>query len=647
MCGITGYWSHLSRQSWDSEKVIDAMTTAIAHRGPDDMQSWLDHNAGVALGHRRLSIIDLSLAGRQPMLSADGRYVIVYNGEIYNHRDIRRELEAIDAAPTWKGHSDTEVLLAAISHWGLQGALERSNGMFALALWDKQARELTLARDRMGEKPLYYGRMKNSFLFGSELKALTAHPDFEKHLDRNALTLFLRHNYIPAPHCIWQGILKLPQAHYVVIRENGTVIGDPICYWNFSEAAQRGQAQQRVDEPQLHQDFEILLKDAVFKRMDADVPMGAFLSGGIDSSMIAALMQAQSSRPVRTFSMGFHEKAYNEAEHGKAVAVHLGTDHTELYVSPEDALDVVPRLPLIWDEPFADSSQIPTLLLCELTRKYVTVSLSGDAGDELFGGYNRYFQATHLQRALARWPQSVRRAGAWASRQPIVGNIVGLLNDALPLRYRQMAMKDRLPKLASLLETKSDDELYRRLVSHFEQPDAIVIGAHEPKTLLDQNAFANLDFAHRMMALDSLTYLPDDILVKVDRASMAVSLEARVPFLDHRLVEFAWKLPLSTKISGGSGKHIVRELLYKHVPKSLVDRPKMGFGVPIEAWLKGPLKPWAEALLDESKLRQDGIFQPEPILKMWQEHKQGLRRWHSQLWTILMFQAWWASVSEI
>jgi asparagine synthase (glutamine-hydrolysing) len=646
MCGITGYWSNLSRRAWDAQTVIDAMTASIAYRGPDDSQSWLDQSAGISLGHRRLSIIDLSPAGRQPMLSADGRYVMVYNGEIYNHRDMRAELEAVNAAPKWRGHSDTEVLLAAIGHWGLQGALERSNGMFAMALWDKQSHELTLARDRMGEKPLYYGKMKNSFLFGSELKALTAHPDFEKHLDRNALTLFLRHNYIPSPHSIWKGILKLPQAHYVVIGANGTKVGEPICYWDFNSAVYRGQNAPKIDEPQVHRDFEMLLKDAVLKRMDADVPMGAFLSGGIDSSTIAALMQAQSSRPVRTFSMGFHEKAYNEAEHGKAIAAHLGTDHTELYVSPENALALVPQLAHIWDEPFADSSQIPTLLLCELTRKYVTVSLSGDAGDELFGGYNRYFQATRLQQALARWPKGLRQFGAWASRQPRVGNIVGMLNDVLPSRYRQMAVRDRLPKLASLLETNSEDALYRRLVSHFEQPETIVIGAHEPKTLLDQHVFASLDFAHRMMALDSLTYLPDDILVKVDRASMAVSLEARVPFLDHRLVEFAWTLPLSAKITGSTGKHIVRELLYKYVPKSLVDRPKMGFGVPIEAWLRGPLKPWAEALLDEHRLRQDGIFHPEPILKMWHEHKHGLRRWHSQLWTILMFQAWWSSVSE-
>jgi asparagine synthase (glutamine-hydrolysing) len=640
MCGIAGFFFRHAAQTYVPELLILDMITAIAHRGPDDAQHWIDTEAGIALGHRRLSIIDLSPAGRQPMTSANGRFVVVYNGEIYNHRALRAELESLGVAPEWRGHSDTEVLLAAIVHWGLEGALQRANGMFALALWDHKTRDLTLARDRFGEKPLYYGAMSGTFLFGSELKALTKHPAFQKNLNRDALALYLRHNYIPTSHSIWLDIHKLPQAHYLVVSDGGRTISKPICYWDFGEMAIRRQHAVRPNTPELVDELDMLLRDAVLKRMDADVPMGAFLSGGIDSSVIVALMQAQSSRPVRTFSMGFHEKAYNEAEHGKAVAKHLGTDHTELYVTPQDALDVVPRLPMIWDEPFADSSQIPTLLLSELTRRHVTVSLSGDAGDELFGGYNRYFQATAIRKHVAGLPRGLRRIGAGLMAQSLFGTILSAVNSALPSGYRQMALKERLPKLANMLKAESDNEVYHSLVSHWEQPDALVLGAREPDTLLTQNAFPTLDFPHRMMALDTLTYLPDDILVKVDRASMAVSLEARVPFLDHRVAEFAWSLPLEAKIRGGIGKHLLRQVLHCYVPPALVDRPKMGFGVPINDWLRGPLRDWANDLLDPSRLHQEGVLNSKQIVGAWQDHVTGKRNLPYHIWDILMFQAW-------
>lgn len=639
MCGIAGFFFNGRASKLDLQPTINRMTQAIAHRGPDDAQHWIDDEAGVALGHRRLSILDLSPAGRQPMESADGRYVLVYNGEIYNHRDLRAELVSAGAAPDWRGHSDTEVLLAGISFWGLEETLRRSNGMFALALWDRKERALTLARDRFGEKPLYYGWVEGGFVFGSELKALNAHPHVRRELDRDALCLFLRHNYVPTPHSIWKNISKLPQAHYLTLSGSGSRILK--CYWSFEGAALRGQSSARADTPAMLDELESLLKDAVLRRMDSDVPTGAFLSGGIDSSLIVALMQAQSASPVKTFSMGFHEKAYNEAEHGKAVARHLGTDHTELYVQPRDALDVVPQLPHIWDEPFADSSQIPTLLLSKLTKAHVTVSLSGDAGDEIFGGYNRYFQAVWLRRNIGKLPSGLRRMLARAMQSPQLGTVLGAVNTLLPARVRQAAVADRLPKLASLLEADTDDALYRQLVSHWSQPEQLVIGGREPGTLIASAPFPQLDFAHRMMAMDTLTYLPDDILVKVDRASMAVSLEARVPFLDHRVAEFAWQMQLDAKINGNTGKLPLRRLLYRHVPQSIVDRPKMGFGVPVEAWLKGPLKHWAEDLLDPRRIKAQGIFEPDIITRYWQEHQQGRRRWHNHLWDVLMFQAWW------
>jgi asparagine synthase (glutamine-hydrolysing) len=615
------------------------MTDAIAHRGPDDEGAWLDELSGVALGHRRLSIIDLSSAGHQPMASASGRYIIIYNGEIYNFRDLRAELEAIGGAPSWRGRSDTEVMLAGIDHWGIRATLERLNGMFAFAIWDRETHVLTLARDRLGEKPLYYGRMGQAFLFGSELKALTRHPEFRRDIDRDALALYLRHNYIPAPHSIWRGIRKLPPAHFVEIRDRGTQIGEPQAYWDFTAVAQAGAAHPLADGPELVDRLEALLKDAVLRRMEADVPLGAFLSGGIDSSTVVALMQAQSSRPVRTFTIGFHEKAYDEAAHAKAVAQHLGTDHTELYVSPANALALVPRLPSIWDEPFSDSSQLPTFLISELTRRHVKVSLSGDAGDELFGGYNRYFMVPRIWRGMSRVPYRVRRLLAGALRAPLAARTASAILSPFP-RYRTLNLRDRLPKVAEVVAERSREAVYRRLISHFTDPASLVVGGREAGMSSTAEATPFSDFRQTMMYLDTLTYLPDDILAKVDRASMAVSLEGRIPFLDHRVVEYAWQLPVSAKIRNGRGKLILRDVLYRYVPKALVERPKMGFGVPIDDWLRGPLREWAESLLDPHRMRQDGFLHPEPIQRLWSDQLSGRGRWHYHLWDILMFQAW-------
>lgn len=638
MCGLVGYWDIRGANA----AVVEQMAHRIQHRGPDDAGVWLNKEGDLAMAHRRLAVIELSPAGHQPMVSPCGRYTLVFNGEIYNHFDLRADLEREGGHFDWRGHSDTETLLAALRHWGVEKTLKRLNGMFAFALWDSQEQNLFLARDRMGEKPLYYGHSDGCFLFGSELKSFKAHPHWQAEIDRNALALYMRYNNVPAPWSIYQGIKKLPPAHFVVIRDAGQQVSEPHCYWNLAEIAEQGVATPaKGDAVALVDELDTLLRDSVKSRMAADVPLGAFLSGGFDSTIVAALMQAQSTQPIKTFTIGFHKQSYNEAVHAKAVARHLGTNHTELYVTPEEAIAVIPRLPSIWDEPFSDSSQIPTLLVSELARKQVTVSLSGDGGDELFCGYNRYTQGYQIWRKLKFLPGPLRQLLA-SLMQIFPGAPLEYLFSFLPKRFQIPHLAYRLPKLAEVVKEKTDEAYYHRLVSHWKNPDRLVIGAVEPQTLFNKPELLPklLDFREQMMFLDSMTYLPNDILTKVDRASMAVSLEARVPLLDHRVVEFAWKVPMSFKYKDGKGKWLLREVLNRYVPHELMNRPKMGFGIPIEDWLQGPLRDWAEELLDEKRLREEGYFDPLPIRKMWHEHITGKRRWHYYLWDVLMFQAW-------
>lgn len=645
MCGLAGGLSPADFATLDA--ALPAMTGALVHRGPDDGGRWTDPGAGIALGHRRLAILDLSPAGQQPMASASGRWVIAFNGEIYNHLDLRRTLEADGHAPAWRGHSDTETLLAGFEVWGIAETVRRSTGMFAFAAWDRRERELTLARDRLGEKPLYYGWQgagdRACFLFGSELAALKQHPAFDAAIDRGALALYMRHSYVPAPYSIHAGIRKLEPGQLLRVSA-GRREPQLERYWSLDQAVEGGLADPFAGTDADAVDaLERLLRQAIGRQMLSDVPVGAFLSGGIDSSTVVALMQAQAASPVRTFSIGFDEAGYNEAEHAKAVAAHLGTDHTEIYVRAEQAREVIPRLPTIYSEPFADSSQIPTYLVSALARRNVTVALSGDAGDELFGGYNRYVLADRLWRGVARIPGPLRRLAGTCMRAPSVDAWnagVGPIRGLLPASLQLANMGDKIHKAAHILDVPTLEQLYLALVSHW--PNGVVLGADPHPTALDtvMPTLAGLDRIQRMMALDALTYLPGDILTKVDRAAMAVSLETRVPFLDHQVVEFAWRLPLSMKLRGGQGKWLLRQVLYRHVPRSLVERPKMGFGVPIDAWLRGPLRDWAEALLDESIIRQQGFLDPMPIRQRWLEHLSGKRNWQHHLWDVLMFQAW-------
>lgn len=642
MCGITGFITAADNYGVvDAKQVAHSMANTLRHRGPDAAGVWSD-GSRVALAHRRLSILELSPAGDQPMVSDDGRYVIVFNGEIYNHLDLRKQLHK----HIWIGHSDTETLLAAFQAWGVLETLKRTVGMFAIALWDRQCRSLTLARDRFGEKPLFYGWQGGSFLFGSEMKSLAAHPAWQGEVDRDALALFMRYGYVPLPLSIWQGVSKLPPGSFLTLPVDtpAAVVPTPTFYWRALDATNAG-IRKDLDERAAADELDQRLRQTIAWQMNADVPLGAFLSGGVDSSAVVALMQTQSARSVKTFTIGFSEGDYNEAEYAKAVAAHLGTEHTELYVSADDAIAVIPQLPDMYDEPFGDVSQIPTHLVAALARHHVKVSLSGDGGDELFGGYNRYVLGRSLWRGMHWLPLGVRQLAAQGITviSPARWDSLGRI---LPGRFRQPMVGDRAHKLASIMTAASMNDVYRWLVSQERDPESIVVGGLEsrPERVLwadqEMRLLQRKDFTERMMFNDMVGYLTDDILCKVDRAAMAASLETRVPFLDHRVAEFAWQLPPHMKIRDGQGKWLLRQVLYRYVPKTLIERPKQGFAVPIDSWLRGPLRKWAENLLDESRLRREGYFHPRPIREKWEDHLSGRRNWQYWLWNVLMFQAW-------
>ena len=673
MCGFAGFLLVQPGGLEGLEGLSTRMANAIAHRGPDDFGAWADAQAGIALGHRRLSIVDLSPAGHQPMASGSGRFVMAFNGEIYNHMELRAELERGDGLPrfarndgagarAWRGHSDTETLLAGFEQWGIDATLAKTVGMFAIALWDVQERTLHLARDRFGEKPLYYGWAGSgagrAFVFGSELKALRAFPGFANPVCRQALAQYMRFMYVPAPLSIYQGIYKLEPGCVL------TIAGAPPAeapaqplppaaahgslslrrWWALADVVQAGAKNQLTDEVEAVDALEQRLADAVRLQSLADVPLGAFLSGGVDSSAIVALMQQQSTRPVKTFTVGFEEAGFDESPHARAVAKHLGTDHAELFVTAAEAQAVISQLPAMYDEPFADSSQIPTHLVCRAARQHVTVALSGDAGDELFGGYNRYFWGPRIWAKLAWMPYPVRQAlGVAISAMPVAGwdALSRPLNAMLPGGKGIARAGDKAHKLAArLTNVRSLDDLYLSLVTEWQDPASVVRVESGHDGAGDFTVTENLDPVERMMYLDSMTYLPDDILCKVDRAAMATSLETRVPFLDHRVAELAWQMPLGMKIKGGQGKWVLRQVLYKHVPRELIDRPKAGFGIPVGQWLRGPLRPWAESLLAEKRLQQEGYFYPAPIRQKWAEHLTGQRDHTASLWAVLMFQAW-------
>ncbi|MBN2354048.1 MAG: asparagine synthase (glutamine-hydrolyzing) [Spirochaetales bacterium] len=644
MCGIVGFRDPRGTAPERLSSLVDRMNATLVHRGPDGDGLWVDEKTGTALGHRRLSIIDLSPAGRQPMTSFCGRYTAVYNGEIYNFRELRSELEG-RGVPPWRGHSDTEVMLAGFSVWGIEATLPRLNGMFACAVFDAEDGGLCLIRDRMGKKPLYYGYQGGAFLFGSELKALAAHPAFEGDIDRDVLAQYLRYNYVPGPYSIYRGIFKLPPASFLRLTTDASVRGAlprPALYWDQEEIFRKGTiAPLAAPENRLIDDLDVLLRDAVKRRMIADVPLGVFLSGGIDSSLVTALMQAQSGAPVRSFSIGFSEKAFDEALFAKTVAERLGTEHTELYVTPQDALDVIPGLPHMFDEPFADSSQIPTHLVARLSRRHVTVALSGDGGDEIFGGYTRYLMCDRAWRSLKRVPCGIRSAVCAALRSLPAGFYD---NPFMNRRHgAQSTVGDRIIKLLDAADARDPLTFYENLfLTHWRRPEKFV---RKSRPLADLRTPESLiafpgHLIEKLMFLDSRAYLPDDILVKTDRTSMAVALETRSPLLDYRIYEFAARLPLSVKTGNGEGKWILRELLGRYLPRGLFERPKKGFSVPLAAWLRGPLKEWAEALLNSSRLIREGFFNPAPVNAIWRAHLSGHRNHSHRLWNVLMFQAW-------
>lgn len=636
MCGIAGFWDTSVTTGQDvMQNLVTHMRDALMHRGPDGGGNWLDVECGVALGHRRLAILDLSEHGHQPMISAHGRYVITYNGEIYNHLEVKQELLQQGLAPSWRGHSDTEIILAAFEAWGIETALKKFVGMFAIAVWDRQEKQLYLIRDRMGEKPLYYGWLQNVLVFGSELKALKMHPNWQQAIDASAVNLMLQYNCIPAPYTIYENIFKLEPGHFLVINADRAVTKH--AYWQLKQAINRG-TNYFIDANQAVDTLDSLLKQTVQQQMLADVPVGAFLSGGIDSSTVVAIMQTQSVQPVKTFTIGFSEAEYNEAEQAKRIAQHLGTDHTELYLSSEKTRAIIPSMADFYDEPFADSSQLPTYMVAKLTKQHVTVSLSGDGGDELFAGYTRYTWANNIWRKIYMLPKPLRIALAKfivCFAPNTWDRILGLLNPLLPDFAKQRHSGDKMHKLANLLRANSPQEIYQKLIVHWDM--------HNTQHLLPNlwSDFAGQSFTQSMMYIDSQRYLPDDILVKVDRAAMAVSLETRIPLLDHRIVEFAWSLPLEFKIRNKQNKWLLRQVLNRYVPQELYTRPKMGFGVPLDQWLRGPLKEWANDLLNNAMLNKHAMLNNNAIQQKWQEHLSGVCNWQYHLWDVLMFQSWY------
>ena len=639
MCGIAGIYSPIKSH----EKIINIasrMASAISYRGPDDSGVWADKKANIALSHRRLSIVDLSSNGHQPMMSQCSRYIIVFNGEIYNHHKLRKKLIKSNANFIFKGNSDTEVLLLAISTWGIKVALQESEGMFSIALWDSIEKKLFLARDRFGEKPLYYGNIGKDFVFGSELKALKAHPDFKNGLDRDSITNFLRYSYVPSPKSIYDDICKLPAAHILCVdfqKDTQTISS----YWSLESLSKIENSSNLINQDDILNELHQKLDEVVSSQTLADVPVGAFLSGGIDSSLIVALMQNHSRSPINTFSIGYSEPAYDESKYAREVSKRLGTNHTELVVSPRKLIEVLPMMSHIYDEPFADSSQVPTFLVSSLARKDVKVALSGDGGDEVFGGYNRYRWADSVWSKMRYFPAWFRRALSMIISVPSekrFNQIYSLIKFIVPMRYKMRLPGEKIHKVSRSLAALNIEDLYYCLTSLWERADDIVIGSNEIK-----NNFLIIhgeSSAEKLMFLDLGIYLPGDILTKVDRAAMSVGLETRIPFLNHKVVEFAWNMPLEMKLRKGQGKWALRQLLNKYLPIELIDRPKMGFGIPIDSLLRNELFDWSLELLDENLIRSDGYFKYEKINNIWLEHQSGKYNHHHKLWNILMFQNW-------
>ncbi|MGC5327273.1 asparagine synthase (glutamine-hydrolyzing) [Brevibacillus sp. SYSU BS000544] len=653
MCGFAGIVNYNKTFSNSSlTAVLKQMTDAINYRGPDGEGYWVDESLGIGLGHRRLSIIDLSSNGHQPIVSQNGRYVMIYNGEVYNHQQLARELDSLGYQR--KGHSDTEIILACFEAWGIDQSIQRFVGMFAIALFDRKEATFTLIRDRMGEKPLYYGFVGENFIFASEIKAFQVFPGFKGTIDRDAIASYIRYNYVPSPQTIYQHIKKLPPGTYLQVSIIDQTVPEPTVYWSIHSILEKRQAGlETIDEGEAILQLEALMQQSIRQQMIADVPIGAFFSGGVDSTSIVAMMQSLHSKPIKTFTIGFTDEDYNEAIFAKRIVEHLRTDHTELYINHQELMDVIPHIAHISDEPFSATSIIPTFLVSRLARQSVTVSLSGDGGDELFGGYNRHLWGNRIWEKVNRIPKGVRHATAAGMKmvpQELWNVVYNKLSPILPLSWNVTLPGEKVTKLAAILTEDSLNSIYVNLVSNWKDGNGIVQGASKPlqsAIINDQDWVRVTNPSEKMMVMDLISYLPDHILVKVDRASMNVSLESRAPFLDHRIVEFAWSLPIEMKIREGIGKWILRQILYKYVPEKLINRPKTGFSVPIGRWLRGPLREWAEDLLDEGKLQRDGFFDPKPIRTKWAEHIQGKRDWHNDLWAVLMFQAWFERHQQV